>query len=139
MDDKYRHVQKWQAAVDRGGNRATCDLTGEVIGWRGQYHEILQRSWVYKGAEARVSIYQKELCAYLSPQAHARFHDQEPGQEQRDKIWQRLYELYGYDRVVAAFRRVQDELKHELAITLPDPENGSLEPLIGGDNDRKKA
>jgi hypothetical protein len=130
MDDNYRHIQKWQAAVDRGGNRAICDLTGEVIGWTGHYHEMIQRSWVYKGAAARLSIYQKELCAYLSPKAHAWFHDCSPTQEQRDRLWQRLYELYGYERVKVALARVQSELKLSLAIILPEPENGSLEPLI---------
>jgi hypothetical protein len=125
-----RHTQKWQAAVDRGGNKARCDLTGEVIGWRGDYHEIIQRSWVYKGAKARVSIYQKELCAYLSHEAHMQFHDREPSQEQRDRMWQRLYELYGHDAVKAALERVQDELKQALPVALPEPQNNSVKPVI---------
>jgi hypothetical protein len=129
MDSNYRNVQKWQAAVDRGGNKARCDLTGEVIGWNGDYHEILQRSWVYKGSKARVAIYDKRLCAYLSHKAHMNFHDREPTQEQRDKMWQRLYQLYGHDAVKAALQRVQDELKHELAVTLPEPESDE-EPII---------
>jgi hypothetical protein len=126
--EKTRRYAKWDAIKRRGGaRRATCDMTGEVIGQSGDFHELIPRAWTVKNPRARSLSYRPEVCAYLSQKAHRRFHDREPSRDQRDKMFQVLFRLYGYDQVKAVFDAIQDAMMTALPIALPD-ENHSIIP-----------
>jgi hypothetical protein len=127
-----RRRHKWQAIVLRGGPRlARCDLTGKMIGDKGDYHELIPRSMTVKNPEARMLSYRPELCAYLSTEAHRDFHDNEPSESARNKMLQKIYEVFAvqegsiedaYERVKTVFDELQDVLVVPVPFDIPEPE-----------------
>lgn len=120
-----RRKQKAQAVRMRGGRFAKCDLSGVIIGYRGDLHEIIPRSMVQKSSSARELIYDPTVTAYLSPQAHRNFHDRETTLEQRDKLFRAVYRVlanhYGITLVEARDIVWITMSKIEAALTTPIP------------------
>lgn len=125
LSESERRYAKWDAIKARGGvDAARCDLTGKRIGQRGDLHELIPRSMTVGNRRARRLSYVPHLCAYISHDAHMALHGEgsEPSTETRDRLFRKLYEIYGYARVRAAFDRLANTMTGPLTIQLPEQE-----------------
>jgi hypothetical protein len=121
----FREHQKYRGIILRGGPLATCDLSGRWLGFNGHWHEIIHRGWT--SGKAREHSYRLELCAYLSADEHARYHDVMPSEAMRLKMWRRIYQIlakkYGdgtaYSRMEEAFNMVVEASRIPPPILLP--------------------
>lgn len=123
--DVDRKLVKARMYTKRGGQKCRCDFPGCGNYGGLHMHEIIQRSETQGYTQARQLSFQEELCSLVCPECHTMLHH---GQipNWRNILLKRNIKLYGYDRVLSAFEKLNDVMPITWNIDFP-PRTGSEE------------
>ena len=108
----FRDTQIAQMSIYAGPRCALCGRFGNDT------HEIIYRSTTVNNEEARRLSFQKELLARLCQSCHQLAHNEAT----TFKLLQHNIRIYGYDAVCDALQAVQNELKGNLSVEMPERE-----------------
>lgn len=126
--NKWYLQNKWSWTLAAGGINARCPISGKLISHGGEYHHILHRP------SADNEIYRLasdvHLCILLSHEEHAKYHDRDTSNAQKDVFFQASYKVWGmvygsvdeaYRRTMEAYNALQSAMTTRMSYVPPKP------------------
>lgn len=112
--DTERARMLYKTERDPHTGQALCHYCGKRKGC--QMHELVNRAQTVGNSQARELSFTATLCSYLCPNCHEKHAPTQAGEQ---KLWQRNFEVWGKDVVLADLWRLEQALGHIPLVNLP--------------------